>query len=87
MRLGKDRVRLCPSSRREDNGQHLISVRCYNSQTKTQKTLIGEGHVDFEERELGGYVWRKLKSPKVNLSNAKTNIHIFIIKNKAVGTD
>ncbi len=39
---------------------------------------------NFEEKDLGGYVWRSLKKPKVSLTNAKTNIHIFIIKENAV---
>lgn len=37
--------------------------------------VSGEG---FEERELAGFVWRKLKKPKVNLTNPKTGIHVFV---------
>jgi tRNA (guanine10-N2)-dimethyltransferase len=38
---------------------------------------------NFQEKDLAGYVWRSLKKPKVNLANAKTSIHIFIVKNRA----
>ena len=44
-------------------------VRLYNSRK-------------FEERELASYIWRRLKKPKVNLTNPCTKIEIYYIKNK-----
>jgi len=38
----------------------------------------------FKEKTLAGYIWHKLKSPKVNLKNSKTEIHLFFIKNKTI---
>src|SRR3989344_1947726 len=37
----------------------------------------------LSEKNLSGYIWRKLTGPKVDLKNPKTLIHIFIAKNKA----
>ncbi|MEA2036071.1 MAG: DNA methyltransferase [Nanoarchaeota archaeon] len=35
-----------------------------------------------KERDLAAYIWRKLKKPKVNLSNPKTRVVFLIGKNK-----
>ena len=37
----------------------------------------------FSERKLAGYIWDKLKNPKVSLQNPKTLIAVVIAKNKA----
>jgi len=38
----------------------------------------------FSEKELAGYIWRKVKKPKVDLSNPTTPIELFFFKNKVV---
>lgn len=41
------------------------------------------GNKKFTEKNLAGYIWRNLKSPKVNLENPRTEFHLFFFKNKA----
>ena len=36
----------------------------------------------LSEKNLSGYIWRKLNNPKVDLKNPKTLIQIFVSKNK-----
>lgn len=36
----------------------------------------------YSEKELAGYVWRKVKSPEVRLKDSKTHIEVFFTKNK-----
>lgn len=36
---------------------------------------------NYSEKELAGFIWRKLKNPRVNLSNPKTAIFLFFAKN------
>ena len=36
----------------------------------------------YSEKELASFVWKKVKKPKVNLRNAKTQIEVFFLKNK-----
>ena len=43
---------------------------------KTSFSLRFEHHPDIEPK-LAGYVWNQIKSPQVNLKNAKTQIEIF----------
>ncbi len=35
---------------------------------------------NLQEKELAGYIWDKVKKPKVNLTNSKTQIELFIYK-------
>ena len=35
----------------------------------------------YSEKELAGYVWRKVKSPEVRLKDSKTHIEVFFTKN------
>ena len=38
------------------------------------------GNTNLKEKDIASYVWRKLKNPKVNLANPKTQIEFFITK-------
>ncbi len=38
----------------------------------------------YSEKELAGFIWRKLKNPKVKLENPETKIEIFFAKGKAL---
>jgi len=37
---------------------------------------------NFNEKKIAGHIWKKLKNPKVNLTNPKTPIEFFILGNK-----
>ncbi len=37
---------------------------------------------NFSERDLSGYVWHSLRSPKVDLDSPKTKIELFLIKDR-----
>lgn len=54
----------------------------WNSIYKENFCLRINGKTDYKEKKLAGYIWRKLKRPKVNLENPKTLIELFFIKNK-----
>lgn len=52
---------------------------------KTNFCLRAHDAKGFKEKTLAGYIWNKLKAPKVNLKSSKTEIHLFFVKNKAIG--
>ena len=49
---------------------------------KTNITLNNEIKKQYSEKELAGYIWRKIKSPEVRLKDSKTHIEAFFAKNK-----
>ncbi len=54
---------------------------------KTYQLEAGEGGREgINERTLAGYIWRKLKNPKVDLTKSKTQIEFFFIGNKVYAT-
>jgi len=40
------------------------------------------GKTNYKEKELAGYIWGKIKRPKVKLEDPKTLIELFFVKNK-----
>ncbi|MBW2982268.1 methyltransferase domain-containing protein [Candidatus Woesearchaeota archaeon] len=69
------------------NPKNLITdIKNFNWQKiyKTNFCLRVYGN-SKKEKQLAGYIWNKLKNPKVNLKNSKTEIHLFFIKNKVIG--
>ncbi len=56
-----------------------------NKKNKTTSLSRHDGSnpfVNFSEKNIAGYIWKKVKNPKVNLKNPKTLIQLFIVKNK-----
>ena len=43
---------------------------------------INKKELKNQEKYLAEFIWNKIKSPKVNLKNAKTNIELFYHKNQ-----
>jgi tRNA (guanine10-N2)-dimethyltransferase len=64
----------------------IIDMKNFNWQ-KIYKTnfCLRTHNSKIKEAKLAGYIWNNIKSPKVNLKNPKTEIHLFFIKNKAIG--
>jgi len=57
-----------------------------NKKFPTTSGVKGDGRNPFaipSEKELAGHIWRNVNNPKVDLENSKTQIQLFIIKNKA----
>ena len=50
--------------------------------TSLSKHNRGNPLDNISEKNLAGYIWRKIKNPKVKLENPKTLIQLFIIKDK-----
>jgi len=68
-------------------GNFSIRVNFVSKKKKiTQKSANTESESKeggpYSEAKLAGYIWKKVKKPKVNLTNAKTNIELFFTKNK-----
>ncbi len=65
----------------------LTDMKNFNWQKiyKTNFCLRTHNAKGFREKTLAGYIWNKIKSPKVNLKSPITEIHLFFIKNKVIG--
>lgn len=48
--------------------------------------LNGDKSSNLKEKDLASYIWKKLKKPKVNLTNPKTSIEFFVTKNEIYAT-
>jgi tRNA (guanine10-N2)-dimethyltransferase len=62
--------------------EHLDATLCTNQPNR--RKIASADTASFSEKELAGNVWRKLKKPKVNLTNPKTKIELFFSKNKVI---
>ncbi len=64
----------------------IINNTIKNKTLKNNKIIINDEKIKklYSEKELAGYVWRKVKKPKVNLENPKTPIEIFFTQNKVL---
>ncbi|MBW2965764.1 methyltransferase domain-containing protein [Candidatus Woesearchaeota archaeon] len=64
----------------------LTDIKNFNWQKIYKTNFCLRAHNNSKkEKDLAGYIWNKLKNPKVNLKNPKTEIHFFFIKNKVIG--
>jgi len=70
-----------------DNKNLMQDIMCFNFNWNYKKDfrvkiLNFKESIDFDEKKLGSIVYKKLKNPKVNLSNPKTTFFFIFIDDK-----
>jgi len=59
-----------------------ISLKNLNNNPKNNNKLLNKKKVILSEKKLASYIWKNVENPKVNLKNPKTQIEIFIFKDR-----
>jgi tRNA (guanine10-N2)-dimethyltransferase len=64
----------------------IKTVEKYNWQKIYRKNFCVRinGTTEFREKDIAGYIYRKIKNPKVDLENPKTKIEFFFRKNVVI---